>query len=398
MTIINSSKDQKKIGVITGARSDFGLVEFIIDEIITTDLLDIQLYVTGMHLLGKYGKTSDLILKRNYPNTFLVNMYDEESVSNELGYIGKSISKGIKNMVEIFIRKKPDLILLTGDRVEMMAACIAASSLGIAIAHIHGGDISENAQIDEQIRHSITKFAHIHFTASELSKKRVIQMGEEKWRVFNTGSPEIDYSFKKPLMTKSELLHELKIANLTIQNQYILCVQHPSIYQSEKSGIQMQNILQNLKKMKTDVIIIYPNNDPGNNLIIEEIESVKKDPHFHVFKNLSRRIYLSLMKHAWFMIGNSSSGIIESAIFNLPVLNVGIRNNKRECSQNVFTVSNSKNEIWKGINYIKSDEFNLKCKNLINLYGDGNASLKIVEILKKIPFDDRLYFKKFIFY
>lgn len=388
----------KKIAIISGARSDFGLIEIIIENIIESKILDLQLYITGMHLLKKFGLTKDIFEKKNYPNRIYVPMYSETSISLEKMNFGLSLGEGVKNFSLYFSKLNPDIILVSGDRLEMLAACVAAATLGIAIAHVHGGDVSENAQIDEQIRHAITKFAHIHFTASELSKRRILQMGEEKWRVINSGSPELDLIMKSKLLSKKALLENLGLSSkITSIENFVLCVQHPSIYFAKNSGQFMKIILKSLKKINSHTIIIYPNNDPGSDLIINEILKNELHPKFHIFKNLPRKIYLSVMKHALFMIGNSSSGIIESGIFKLPVLNVGIRNLNRECSENVLTVSSDEKMIMEGIQQIMSKKFREKLLLVKkNVYGSGNASEIIVRFLEKLEFNETLYRKKFI--
>jgi GDP/UDP-N,N'-diacetylbacillosamine 2-epimerase (hydrolysing) len=390
---------KKKIAVITGARSEFGIIELVIEEIIKSEVLDIDIYITGMHLLKKYGYTANIILERNYPNVKIVPFYNENQSPEELSYSGVSIANGVKQFTDVLYKDQPDIVLISGDRVEVIAVCIAAASLGIAIAHIHGGDVSENAQIDEQIRHAITKFSHLHFAASELSKKRILQMGEEGWRTSNTGSPEIDYIVNIPLFSKKELLDELEINDkVSYGKKLVLCLQHPNIFQAEKSGVFMGEILENLKDLGENVIIIYPNNDPGSNLIISEIERYRNEKIFHIFVNLSRKIFLSLMKHAYFMIGNSSSAIIETASFKLPVLNIGIRNLNRECSENVLSIENGKDSIKKGISKITSNKFIERCSNVESVYGDGQASKKINKILENIKIDEKLFKKKFVLY
>ena len=388
---------KRKIAVITGSRSEFGILKPVIEKIIESKRLELYLYVTGMHLLPKYGYTIDEIHRLHYPNMKKILMYNIDSNSIEKTYIGISISSAIDNFTQAFYKDKPDIILLLGDRVEMLAAGIAAAALNLPIAHIHGGDISENAQIDEQIRHSLTKISHLHFPATELSKKRILQMGEEEWRINNAGSPSLDNIYKFHLLSKRKLIKELKLDEIIREDDdIILCIQHPSIFEAEKSGIYMVEILECLKRLKKHIIIIFPNNDPGSHLIIDELEKVSNEPYFHVFTNLNRKIFLSILKNAIFMIGNSSSGMIETQIFYLPTLNIGIRNLNRESSENVVTVSNGKENIWKGIQKIMSSDYIKFCKSVKNLYGNGQASENIVKVLEQVEINYKLFNKKFI--
>jgi UDP-hydrolysing UDP-N-acetyl-D-glucosamine 2-epimerase len=387
--------NKRKIAVITGSRSEFGILQSVIERIIASNFLTLHLYVTGMHLLPKFGKTIEEIKRNNYPNLKEIQMY-EENVNSEK-FIGYSVSTATKNFTEAFFNDSIEIVLLLGDRVEMLAAGVAAASLNLPIAHIHGGDVSENAQIDEQIRHSLTKMSHLHFTATKLSEKRILQMGEEKWRVYNTGSPSIDNIVSFELFSKRNLINELGLSDLIKdRDELILLVQHPSIFEAEKSGIYINEILECLKRLNKHTIAIYPNNDPGNQLIIDELEKIKGDSFFHIFTNLNRKIYLSILKNAYFMIGNSSSGMIESASFNLPTLNVGIRNLNRESSDNVLTVENGIDNIWDGIQKITSPEFLKICKNVSNIYGNGSASESIVKVLEQTELNFDFFKKKFI--
>jgi UDP-hydrolysing UDP-N-acetyl-D-glucosamine 2-epimerase len=326
-------------------------------------------------------------------------MYSELSTSSDPTYIGYAISRGVKEFTDAFIKDKLDIVLVTGDRVEMLAAATAAASLKIPMAHIHGGDVTENAQIDEQIRHALTKFAHLHFTATEKSKQRVLQMGEEDWRVFNVGSPSMDFIVQMELFSKEMLLSKLGLST-TVQkdDDIILCVQHPAIAESDKAGEYMREIIQALKKFGHHVILIYPNNDPGSELIISEIDRLlkEKDPHFHAFQNLDRKTYLSTMKYAQFMIGNSSSGFIDSALFHVPVINIGIRNKNRESSDNVIHVETGFDNIWKAILKATSKSFRQACQSVKNAYGDGHASERIVKELEEIEMNFRILNKKFV--
>ncbi len=386
----------KKIGIITGARSEFGLLALTIKRVSESKKLSLLLYVTGMHLLQEFGHTVDEV-KKDFPNVRIIPMYDEKASLNDTAYVGNSLSKAVKNFVEAFKVDLPDIIILTGDRVEMMAAGVAAATLRIPIAHVHGGDVAENAQIDEQIRHALTKFAHVHFPATELSKKRIIQMGEEEWRVHCVGSPVIDSIVEDNLLSKNELCERLGLPSQILGNEdIVLCVQHPSVAEAKKSGHYMKDTLACLERLGKHVILVYPNNDPGSDLIITEIKKIEGNPLFTIYRNLERVVYLSVMKYALFMIGNSSSGIIESTTFHLPVVNIGVRNLNREASENVINVSYGIVPIWNGIQKALSSEFRQFCQHVQNKYGDGTTSKQIVQILENIEINYKLLDKKFV--
>ena len=391
--------NRKKIGLVTGTRADFGAVQAVYKAIASIELYDPVLYITGMHLLQRFGTTVDEIVNDGIKTYKIVQMYEATSdlKSENLRFYVDSISKAIRGFGDAFSSEKPDLVILTGDRIEMLAACIAAAALKLPIAHVHGGDSAWSGQIDEQIRHAITKFSHLHFTATELSKKRILQMGEEEWRVFNTGSPNLDSTREERLLEKNELIKHLGLDGaLNIADPIVLCVFHPSILNHMDSGKNARDMLECLKRLNEHVVIIYPNNDPGNELIIQELVRMEKESKFHIYRNLNRRVYLSIMKHAMFMIGNSSSGIIESALFHLPVVNIGDRNLDREASDNVVNVKQDPESIWNGIQLAISEDFKEKCARVENKYGDGTAGKKIGSILQKFQDFGSLLKKGFV--
>ena len=378
---------KKNICVVTGTRADYGYLKLIIEKIEKSDKLNLILVVTGMHLLESHGNTIELIKKDKLPITKIIPMYkDNDATSISLGI---AVGESIISFTKVFDELKPDLILILGDRYEPLAAAVSASTLKIPVAHIHGGDIS--GTVDEIIRHSITKLSHIHFPATPKSAERIKRMGEEEWRIYMVGSTSVDIAMAENLLEKKDLYDRY---GLNSSEKLILCVQHPNVYESEKAGEQIKVTLQALKDMDLQTIIIYPNNDLGSDLIIKEIEGQKTNPKFKIFKNLERVFYLSLLKHADVLIGNSSGGLIESPIYHLPVVNIGTRNKDRERVENVidadFEIQSIKNAIQKAI----SKEFKEQCLQIKNPYGDGKASDRILEVLEDIEISDNLLIKK----
>ena len=348
-----------------------------------------SLIVTGVHLLEEYGDTLKFIKKDNLPITKVVQMYDPNE-KDEMS-LGKAVGRAIINFTECFYELNPDIVLVLGDRFESLAAVIAALTLSIVIAHIHGGDNVSQGQVDEQIRHSITKFAHIHFPATPKSAERIRLMGEQLWRIHMVGSPTIDVIKTDVTLSKEKFFKKF---NLNPSESTILCIQHPYLVESNKAGEQMAITLQVLKYLDIQSIIIYPNNDPGSDLIINEIVSYRDNPKFKIFKNVERKDYLSILKYVDLMIGNSSSGLIESPIFKLPVVNIGDRNQGRESAENVINVPPTYSEIKAAVKRALSKEFREFCQNVKNPYGDGNASEKIVKILEDLEINQELLIKK----
>lgn len=384
--------NKKKICVVTGARSEYGILRTIIKKILESKSLELSLFVTGIHLLKKYGYSIEMIEEDKFPIEKVISMYNDEEYDER--FLGKSVGRAVINFTEAFYKIKPDFLLVVGDRYEVLAAVIAASTLSIPIGHIHGGDHILKGQVDEQIRHAITKFSHIHFPATQKSCARIKLLGEEDWRIHMVGSPSIDMIVREKLFEKDEIC---KMFELNPSKKIILCVQHPYLFESEKAGEQMEITLKVLKDLKMQTVITYPNNDPGSEFIIKEIESNQNIQYFKIFKNIRRIEYLSLLKHADLLIGNSSSGLIETPIFKLPVVNIGDRNRGRESAENVINVSHNYHEIEMAIKKGLSSEFRKICENVKNPYGDGCASERIVKILEKIEINSELLIKKLIY-
>jgi len=380
---------KKNICVVTGTRAEYGPLKILLNKIDKSPKMKLSLIVTGMHLLKKYGNTIELIKEDGVPIKDIVPMYEENDIKDNS--LGKAVGKAIQLITTSLTKLKPDLLIVAGDRFEPLAAVIAASTLSIPIAHIQGGDSSEIGQIDEQIRHAITKFAHIHFPATRKSAERIRLMGEEVERIHNFGAIALDMIHQSNPLSKKELCKKLE---LNSNEKIILCVLHPYTFESELAGKQMALVLKVLKELNLQIIVMYPNNDPGSELIIKEIESVRNLANFKVFKNLNRFLFLSLLKNIDLLIGNSSSGIIESPIFQLPVLNLGDRNKGRESGKNVIDSPFEYEAIKEGIKRAFSDEHKEICKKVRNPYGDGTASEKIVKYLENLEINDKLLRKR----
>jgi len=379
----------KNVAVISSSRADFNYFRLILKKIIESKYLKLSLIITGNHLLENYGMTKNLIQKEKIPLTKIIEMYDQNDSS--ILALGRAIGRAIIKFTEAFNELKPDILLVLGDRFEALAAVIAASTFLIPIAHIHGGDNVSQGQIDEQIRHSITKFSHIHFPATVKSAERIKLLGEEEWRIHMVGSPSIDYLLCEKFFNKKEICEKL---SLDPTQNIAICLQHPYTIEPDKSGEYMKETLKALSDLNLQSVIIYPNNDPGNQLIINEINQYNKNPNFHIFKNLDYFDYYSLLKNSDLMIGNSSGGIIESPIFKLPVINIGDRNRGRESANNIINVRNDYDEIKSAIINALSNDTKKKCQKIINPYGDGKASDRIVKVLENLDINKKLLIKK----
>tara|TARA_Y100000591_G_C21804617_1_gene684082 strand:- start:380 stop:1549 length:1170 start_codon:yes stop_codon:yes gene_type:complete len=375
-----SIKKKIKICVIGSSRATYGYKKNILKILNKDKAFDLKFIVTGMHLSKKHGYSIQDIIKDKIPIYKKINT--NFKTDNEKKHIF-SLSKEMLKLSVLFDKIKPDLVLVTGDRAEMFIAAITAAYMKIAIAHIQSGDLS--GHIDGSIRHAITKISHLHFASCADSKKRVLKMGEQKWRVFNTGAPQLD-DFS--LHNKININDFNKYYNIKLSDKFIIIMQHPVLYENKDAGFQIEQTLKAVENLQIQKIIIYPNIDTGNNKIIKLINKYKKKNNFIVFKNLKRENFIFLLRKASMLIGNSSCGILEAASFKLPVINIGNRQKGRLQSKNILNVDYSKLEILKAINIIlKSKKFKKKLSKCKNPYGDGKSSIRIVKILKNIKYN-----------
>lgn len=379
---------KRKVAVVTGTRAEYGILYPVLKVIEQHPKLQLLLIATGMHLSHEFGYTVQELEKDGFHIDAKVDML----LSNDtLPAMSKSIGIGIIGLAQTWEQVEPDIIVVLGDRVEPLAAAISGSYMNILIAHIHGGDTGKGG-LDESARHAITKFAHIHFPATKESAERVIKMGEDKWRVHIVGSPSLDVILNKKLLSAEALKEKLGI---DLSQPLILLIQHPVTTQVDEAAGQMRETLEAIVELAYPAVLIYPNSDAGGRRMIEVIKEFEKYPLIKTFPSLPRWQYLSLMKVASVMVGNSSSGIIEAPSLGVPVVNIGIRQEGREQGKNVIDVGHNKQEIIKGIEKtLTDDKFLKEVKKCENPYGDGKASQRIAEILSKVEITPELLQKK----
>ncbi len=375
----------RKIAVVTGTRAEYGLLYWIIKGIHEDSDLELQLIVTGMHLSPEFGMTVREIEKDRFPIVERVEM--TLSSDTEIA-IATSMGFGMIGFAKAYERLKPDIVLVLGDRFEVSSAVTATVPFRIPVAHIHGGESTEGA-MDELFRHAITKMSHIHFPSTTKYADRIIQMGEQPELVFCFGAPGLDNVHRLKLLNRQELSLTL---DLPINKSWGVVTYHPVTHESGNGTMQIEDLLNTLRKFSEIYwIFTLPNADTGGRRIIEEIENyTQNDPERSMlFSSLGQLKYLSLLKHASLMVGNSSSGIIEAPSFELPVVNIGNRQKGRIRAVNVIDVPIcEKNEIETAINEAMSIGFRDSLKGLRNPYGDGNTSDKIVNILSTVSLSD----------
>ncbi|MFH1996880.1 MAG: UDP-N-acetylglucosamine 2-epimerase [Candidatus Omnitrophota bacterium] len=386
--------NRRKIAVITGSRADYGLLRGIIQGIRDDRDLILQLVVTGMHLSAESGRTVREIEKDGFPIAARVDM---KLVSDTSFAVASSMGTGMKGFASAYARLRPDMIVVLGDRFEIHAAVSAAVPFRIPVAHIHGGESTEGV-FDEQFRHSITKISHVHFPSTHFYKQRIVQMGEDPKYVFCFGAPGIDaiLRLKKLLDDRETLCRKLKIP---AGRKIGAITYHPITLEADKGVSMLTELFQALVQTKGIYWVVNSSSgDIGGRMITERIKSfVKRNPGRAVFyKNLGQKTYFSLLKHASVMVGNSSSGIIESPSFHLPAVNVGDRQRGRVRAANVIDIRKcQKSAIAKAIQKAVSPKFKASLKRLKNPYGNGDASRKIVAKLKEIPLNEQLLKKVF---
>ncbi len=366
---------KRKICVVTGTRAEYGLFYPIMKKIEGSEKLVLQVIASTMHLSEEFGLTYQQIEK----DGFRIDEKIENLLAvNTKSSIAKSTGLATILISDVFKRLEPDLVLLLGDRFETLATATTAMLMNIPIAHIHGGEITEGA-VDEQIRHAITKMSYLHFTSTEIYRKRIIQMGEDPARVFCTGAPGIDNIMSMELLEKTALEKDL---SWQIDQPMALFTYHPETLRSTDTKDDILQILDIIESSDINVLFTYANADESGYVINQEIEKfVSKDRQkYKVVKNLGQLRYLSAMKHATLLIGNTSSGIIEAASFGKPVVNIGDRQKGRLRNKNVL--DSDIEMLEESIKNALDSEFIKECKKFTNLYGRGEASVQIVDHLE----------------
>ena len=370
---------KRKIAIVSGGRSDYGLLYWIIRGIHEDPDLQLQLIVTGMHLSPEFGMTVKVIDNDGFPIADKVEMLlssDTESA------IATSMGLGMIGFAKAYARLKPDLIIVLGDRFEILSAVTSAIPFKIPVAHIHGGELTEGA-IDDLCRHAITKMSHIHFPATELCAQRIKQMGENPDNIFCFGSPSLDNFYRLELMSRKKLCEALCIP---VDKRIGIITYHPVTIEKDSSEVQVLELLKAIKSF-SDIYWVFtmPNADTGGRIIFEILNDFvnHNSGKAKAFISLGRLKYLSLLKYASVMIGNSSSGLIEAPSFGLPTINIGSRQDGRERGINVIDVHDCRhNNINAAVIKALSDKFKNSLKDMENPYGTGNASSNILKTIK----------------
>jgi len=384
---------QLETAVVTTSRADYGLLYPLIKKLSLDNCFNLNIIVTGSHLSSVFGSTMDEIKRDGFSSLLNVQTYGERD--DEVGVAG-AVAKGIIGFSDLFSKRKFDLVIVLGDRYELWAAAVAAVIHKVPIVHIHGGETTEGST-DEVVRHSVTKSASIHFPSIPQYARRIVAMGENPQRVFTVGALGIDNIKKSKIMEIDELSEHLGV---DFKKDVAIMTYHPVTMDNYiEAEVQVKEILDALNHIGIYTVMTMPNADVGGNSIYKCMKDYEKrfSDRFKIVKNMGSTVYLNAMRYARIMIGNSSSGIIESASFKLAVVNIGDRQAGRIKPENVIDCPCTKPAIIEAVRKALSKEFAKYIENITNPYGDGDTAEKIINILKKIDFKDKekLLKKKF---
>ena len=380
----------KRIGIMTGTRAEYGLLKPLMQEINKDNDLELYLIVSGMHLSPEFGMT----YKEIEEDGFQINAKVEMLLSSDSpAGISKSIGLGVIGFADEFQRAELDMLILLGDRYEVLSAAICAMVMRIPIAHLHGGELTEGA-IDEGIRHSITKMSYLHFTSTEQYRNRVIQLGENPERVFYVGALGVENIKKINLMTKEELERSI---HFEIDENTVIVTYHPVTLENNTVEEQFLNLLEVLdRNPKIRMIFTKANADTNGRIVNELIDkyAAQNSERACAFMSLGQKRYLSALKYCRIVIGNSSSGIIEAPSFGKPIINIGDRQKGRICADSVINCGYTQQEIQRAMETALTEEFENKARNCRNPYEKENTAANIISVIKDYLLNDKIKLKK----
>jgi UDP-hydrolysing UDP-N-acetyl-D-glucosamine 2-epimerase len=378
---------KRKIAVITTSRADYGHLYWPLRDLSNHESVDLRIIALGSHLSPEFGNTIQEIEKDGFQIASRVECL--LSSDTDVG-MAKTIGLATLSLADHLGQMRPDLLLLIADRYEMLAPASVALALRIPIAHIEGGEVSEGA-IDDAVRNALTKMSHIHFTSTHVARARVIAMGEEEWRVHRAGAPSLDNLRRRTLLNREQVEERLA---LDLGRPTVLVVYHPMTIARDTLQ-EAEALFSALEALPDQILFCYPNADAGSRALIDRTKSfIERRGHGKIFTNLDSVMYLSLLRQVNMLVGNSSSGIMESASFALPTVNVGIRQQGRERARNVLDADANTSAILQAVNTARMPEFRQSLVGMVNPYGEGFASETIVRVLTTIPLSQELLIKR----
>lgn len=373
----------RRIAFVTTSRADYGHLYWPMMEAMKSPQIELSLIVLGAHLSPEFGHTIAEIEKDGFPITDRIECL--LSSDTDVG-MAKTIGLATLSLAESLGRLRPDLLVLIADRYEMLAPASTALALRIPIVHIEGGEVSEGA-VDEAVRNALTKLSHVHLTPTETSRRRVLAMGEEPWRVHRVGAPSLDHLFRRRIPTRSEIEEDLGV-DLSVPT--ILVLYHP-VTLARDTTFEADALYDALARVDQQIVFCFPNADAGSRALIERSrEFCRHRPAAKLFVNLAHLEYWALLRQVSVLLGNSSSGIMETPSLALPTVNVGIRQQGRERARNVIDVAPEVESIRAALRRALQPDFRASLEGLVNPYGDGHAAERIVGILEEVELGERL--------
>ncbi len=377
----------RRIVCVSVGRSDVSILRPIIKELReTSGVQPVVIAIRGREARRQGGANLHLSEPFDVDETIPLGVD-----TNDPAGMANAIGRGVLLFAKIFQRLSPHIVLVVGDRFETFSAATAALPLGIPLAHVHGGEVTEGA-LDDSWRHAISKMSHLHFVSARVFRDRLVRMGEEPWRITVSGAPGLDNLSCHALLSRTELERVLR---MSLTPAPLMVTYHPVTLDPRSAGQQIQGLLAALSRLKIPVVITAPNADAGYRDVRKALRAfVGRTPSARWVEGLGSQGYYTLMTHARAMVGNSSSGIIEAASFRLPVVNIGFRQAGRMHGPNVVDVGDNADDIVSGVRRTTTERFR---KNLArrNPYGDGGAAWRIVDVLRSVPLDQKLRMKRF---
>jgi len=369
----------RTIAIVTERRADYSRYKPILELIRADPELDYKLIVTGISLLPEHGNDIDVISRDGFAIEAVLPMFHEGAPDTGAEMV-RAMCRVMPALADLFEKLRPDVILSGFDIGANFAATVAGAHMNIPVAHIQGGEVT--GSIDESLRHAMSKFAHLHFPATEESKQRLIRMGEDPIHIFVVGCPSLDVVLGTRVIPKEQVL---EAHHLDAHRPYVIILQHPVTTEVEQAGRQMVETLAAVDSLNLQGVLIYPNNDAGAKRIISEINK----SGIKIVRSLPSEGFVNLMRYAAALVGNSSSGIHETASLGVPTVNIGSRQQGRERGANVLDVGNDRDAIREALVTALHDEaFKAVVSRRINPYGDGRAAVRIVQVLKTVSLDN----------
>jgi UDP-hydrolysing UDP-N-acetyl-D-glucosamine 2-epimerase len=374
----------RRIGVVTTARSDFSIWLPVLRAIDAHEGLALELCATGSHLDPEFGRTADEIASQGFALRAQVQSLD---AGDDAPAAARTLARGVAGFGELFADWRPDLLLVLGDRLDMVPAPLAALPHRIPVGHVHGGEVTEGA-IDESLRHCVTKLSHLHFASTEAHARRIVQLGEEPWRVHVTGAPGIDALAAREPCGRAELERRFGIPS---GERFVLVTVHPETLSPAAPEAQLAAVLAALDKLEPLAVFTAPNADPAGRALLARLrEHCAGSARARLIENAGPSGYTDLLAHAEAMLGNSSSGLIEAPVFALPVVNVGERQRGRLCGANVIHVPLDERAIRAGLLRALAPSFRRRLSRGESPYGDGHAAQRIVRVLDQVELSSLL--------